>query len=156
VLSCAAEGASATSPPAKGAYDEPHVDSTSRSHAIARSWIAGPSDSHVVNEAEEGRQSQRTCHQAGERRGAGAGCGAFACRAAHDGSEAVVASAQRDNLGGRRFRESRGPLPPDVFGGLRGIAPYQSKLILNQEAICLNCLRRETSLGCGFALQGIV
>src|SRR5260370_8789283 len=51
VLSCAAEGASATSPPAKGAYDEPHVDSTSRSHAIARSWIAGPSDPHVVKES---------------------------------------------------------------------------------------------------------
>jgi len=53
-----------------------------------------PSDPHVVKEAEEGHQGQRPCHQAGERRGADAGWSAFTCRAAHDGREAVVASAQ--------------------------------------------------------------
>src|ERR1700677_4118211 len=52
-------GACATYPPAKRAYDELHVDSRSRSHAIARSWIAAPSDPHVVNEAEEGGQRRR-------------------------------------------------------------------------------------------------
>jgi hypothetical protein len=57
MLSCATEGASATYPPAKRAYDELHVDSTSRSHAIARSRIATPSDPHVVNEAEGRDQS---------------------------------------------------------------------------------------------------
>jgi hypothetical protein len=52
MLSCASDGASATYPPAKRAYDELRVDSTSRSHAITRSRIAAPSDPHVVKEAD--------------------------------------------------------------------------------------------------------
>lgn len=52
---CATEGFISTYPPAKGAYDELRVDPASRSHAIARSWIAASSDPHVVKEAEEGK-----------------------------------------------------------------------------------------------------